>query len=257
MIVMIIFLILSVLFIIGTVIYVKRKDKRNIATSPLPNAGIKEKKVDRKKDKKKLSNILQIKIKDNIICLGNRYSIVASLGSIDYNMLSFNEQESVEDVLIQTALSIDSAIQFFSTTEYIDTSNVIKKIKSNRFDNELIKEYQQNLVQYLYNLMESNKVSIIKNYVIISYDGLYKNAINELDRKYLLLRNNLLRAKITCNILSQNELYNLIYRELNKNSTLKIDNFLQGGENLYVGKTRKKEKKTRKKGRKKHIQKHS
>ena len=255
MIVMIIFLVLSVLFIIGTVIYVKRKDKRNITTSPLPNAETKKK--DRKKDKKKLSNILQIKIKDNIICLGNRYSIVASLGSIDYNMLSFNEQESVEDVLIQTALSIDSAIQFFSTTEYIDTSNVIKKIKSNRFDNELIKEYQQNLVQYLYNLMESNKVSIIKNYVIISYDGLYKNAINELDRKYLLLKNNLLRAKITCNILSQNELYNLIYRELNKNSTLKIDNFLQGGEKLYVSKKRKKEKKTRNKRRKKHIQKHS
>ena len=257
MIVMIIFLVSSVLFIIGTVIYVKRKDKRNITTSPLPNTETKEKKKDRKKDKKKLSNILQIKIKDNIICLGNRYSIVASLGSIDYNMLSFNEQESVEDVLIQTALSIDSAIQFFSTTEYIDTSNVIKKIKSNRFDNELIKEYQQNLVQYLYNLMESNKVSIIKNYVVISYDGLYKNAINELDRKYFLLKNNLLRAKITCNILSQNELYNLIYRELNKNSTLKIDNFLQGGEKLYVGKKRKKEKKTRNKRRKKHIQKHS
>ncbi len=253
MIVMIIFLALSVLFIIGTVIYVKRKDKRNITASPLPNAGIKEKKADRKKDKKKLSNILQIKIKDNIICLGNRYSIVANLGSIDYNMLSFNEQESVEDVLIQTALSIDSAIQFFSTTEYIDTTNVIKKIKSNRFDNESIKEYQRNLVLYLNNLMESNKVSIIKNYVVISYDGLYKNAINELDRKYFLLKNNLLRAKITCNILSQNELYNLIYRELNKNSTLKIDNFLQGGENLYVGKKRKKETKTRKERRKKHI----
>ena len=257
MIVMIIFLVLSALFIIGTVIYVKRKDKRNTTYSPLSTNKSKDKKKNGKNDKKKLSTILQIKIKDNIICLGNRYSIVASLGSIDYNMLSFNEQESVEDVLIQTALSIDSAIQFFSTTEYIDTSNVIKKIKSNRFDNELIKEYQQNLVQYLYNLMESNKVSIIKNYVIISYDGLYKNAINELDRKYLLLRNNLLRAKITCNILSQNELYNLIYRELNKNSTLKIDNFLQGGENLYVGKKRKKEKKTRNKRRKKHIQKHS
>ena len=53
MIVMIIFLVSSVLFIIGTVIYVKRKDKRNITTSPLPNAGIKEKKADRKKDKKK------------------------------------------------------------------------------------------------------------------------------------------------------------------------------------------------------------
>ena len=105
---------------------------------------------------------------------------------------------------------------------------------------------------YLNNLMESNKVSIIKNYVVISYDGLYKNAINELDRKYFLFKNNLLRAKITCNILSQNELYNLIYRELNKNSTLKIDNFLKGDEKLYVNK-KKKDRKTRKERRKKHI----
>ena len=252
MIVMIIFLVLSVLFIIGTAIYVKRKNNRNTTPSPLSTNKFKDKKKDRKNDKKKLSNILQIKIKDNIICLGNRYSIVANLGSIDYNMLSFNEQESVEDVLIQTALSIDSAIQFFSTTEYIDTTNVIKKIKSNRFDNESIKEYQRNLMLYLNNLMESNKVSIIKNYVVISYDGLYKNAINELDRKYFLFKNNLLRAKITCNILSQNELYNLIYRELNKNSTLKIDNFLKGDEKLYVNK-KKKDRKTRKERRKKHI----
>lgn len=252
MIVMIIFLVLSVLFIIGTVIYVKRKNNRNTTPSPLSTNKFKDKKKDGKNNKKKLSNILQIKIKDNIICLGNRYSIVANLGSIDYNMLSFNEQESVEDVLIQTALSIDSAIQFFSTTEYIDTTNVIKKIKSNRFDNESIKEYQRNLMLYLNNLMESNKVSIIKNYVVISYDGLYKNAINELDRKYFLFKNNLLRAKITCNILSQNELYNLIYRELNKNSTLKIDNFLKGDEKLYVNK-KKKDRKTRKERRKKHI----
>ena len=157
MIIMIIFLILSVLFIIGTYIYVKRKDKRNIIAL---NNKTTKKKENTKKDKKKLSNILQIKIKDNIICLGNRYSIVASLGSIDYNMLSYSEQESVEDVLIQTALSIDSAIQFFSTTEYIDTSNVIKKIKSNKFNNELIREYQNNIILYLNSLMESNMISI-------------------------------------------------------------------------------------------------
>lgn len=52
MIVMIIFLVSSVLFIIGTVIYVKRKDKRNITTSPLPNAGIKEKKQIEKRIRK-------------------------------------------------------------------------------------------------------------------------------------------------------------------------------------------------------------
>ena len=104
MIVMTIFLILSVLFIIGTVIYVKRKDKRNITTFPLSNAETKEKKKDIKKDKKKLSNILQIKIKDNIICLGNRYSIVASLGSISLikalitdNKISYEDIKKIEE----------------------------------------------------------------------------------------------------------------------------------------------------------------
>ena len=254
MVIMIVFLVLSVLFIVGTVIYVKKKDKKNNSITTKTKKD--EKKDKSKNDKKKLSKVLQIKIKDNIICLKNRYSIVVSLGSIDYNMLSFSEQESVEDVLIQTALSIDYPLQFFSTTEYIDTSSIIKRIKSNRFYNYNIKEYQKNLIEYLNDLMESNSISIVKNYAILSFDGLYKNAKDELERKYTLLKNNLIRAKISCNCLSKDELYNLIYRELNKNSTLKIDNFLKGDEKLYVDK-KKKERKTRKERRKKHIQKHS
>ena len=75
---------------------------------------------------------MQIKIKDNIICLGNRYSNVIKLGNIDYNMLSNSEQDSIENVLIQTALAIDYPIQFFSTTEFIDTSKVISLIKQNK-----------------------------------------------------------------------------------------------------------------------------
>ena len=250
MVIMIVFLVLSVLFVIGTAIYVKNKDKKNntINTKTKEN----ENKDKSKNDKKKLSKVLQIKIKDNIICLRNRYSIIVSLGSIDYNMLSYSEQDSVENVLIQTALSIDYPLQFFSTTEYIDTSNIIKKIKSNRFSNFNIREYQKNLIEYLNSLMESNSISIVKNYAVLSYDGLYKNAINELERRYTLFKSNLSRGKISCNCLSKNELYNLIYRELNKNSTLKIDNFLKGDEKLYVDK-KKKERKTRKEARKKHI----
>ena len=49
----------------------------------------------------------------------------------------------------------------------------------------------------------------------------------------------LLRAKIVCEILDENELYNLIYRELNKNSTVNISNLKGGGKNLYVGKKQK------------------
>jgi hypothetical protein len=232
---MIIFLILSVVFIIGTAIYLNKKKNTNTIDCKKVT---KEKNV-KKNTKKQLGDILQIKIKDNIICLNNRYSSVIKLGNIDYNMLSVAEQDSIENVLIQTALSIDYPIQFFSTTEFIDTSKIIKSIKQNNPKNEQIREYQNYLIDYLENLMENRNISVIRNYAIISYDGTYQNAIDELTRKTLSFKSNLLRAKISCEILDENELYNLIYRELNKNSSLKIDNLKEGVKNLYVGKKQK------------------
>ena len=168
MIIMIIFLVLTVLFIIGTVIYLNNK-KKNI-NRDIKQKEVKEKK--QKKNKKQLSDILEVKIKDNIICLGNRYSNVIRLGNIDYNMLSDTEQESIENILIQTSLAIDYPIQFFSTTEYIDTTKVISLIKKTKTDNEKINEYKEYLIQYLSDLMENRTISVLKNYAIISYDGL-------------------------------------------------------------------------------------
>ena len=177
-----------------------------------------------------------MKIKNNIICLGNRYSNIIRLGNIDYNMLSETEQSAIENVLIQTALAIDYPIQFFSTTEFIDTSKVISLLKENKTNSFKIKEYKEYLIEYLQSLMENRTISVVKNYAIISYDGLYENAIEELNRKSTSFIGNLLRAKIMCEILNEDEIYNLIYRELNKNSALNISSLKEGGKNLYVGK---------------------
>lgn len=231
---MIIFLILSIILIILTSIYInKKKNKLNNEN----------KKNIRNKTRKNLSDIFRIKIKNSIICLDNRYSSILRLGNIDYNMLSEQEQNTIETILIQTALSIDYPIQFFSTTEFIDTSKVINNIKQNIPKNNHIKEYQNQLIDYLQNLMENRKISVIKNYAIISYDGTYENAIDELNRKTLLFKNSIIRANINCELLNDDELYNLIYRELNKNSNIKIDNLKKGVNNLYVGTKQKNRKK--------------
>ena len=87
--------------------------------------------------------------------------------------------------------------------------------------------------------MENRTISVVKNYAVISYDGLYENAIEELNRKSLSFKSNLLRAKIVCEVLNEDELYNLIYRELNKNEALNINSLKKGGKNLYVGKKQK------------------
>ena len=238
MIIMIIFLVLTVAFIVATVIYLNKKKKKvDVVKDKSNNEDLKEdKEKDEKKTNKQLADILQVKIKDNMICLGNRYSTVLRLGNIDYNMLSETEQEAVETILIQTALSVDYPIQFYSTTEFIDTSKVVEEIKSNKPKNENIRMYQEYLMEYLTNLMENRSISVVKNYAIISYDGDYENAVDELNRKALSFKNSLLRAKISCDLLEENDLYNLVYRELNKNSSLSIDSLKEGGKKLYVGK---------------------
>lgn len=235
---MIIFLLLSVVLIISTLVYLNYK-KKNIKATKIKNT----KEKSKKRTKKQLIDILDIEIKNNIICIGNRYSNVIRLGNIDYNMLSTHEQDAIESVLIQTALAIDFPVQFFSTTEYIDTSKVVSIIKENKPINEKIKEYKNYLTNYLQELMENRSISIIRNYAIISYDGTYENAIDELNRKSTSFKGNLLRAKIICEVLNEDELYNLIYRELNKNSALNIGNLKEGGKQLYVGKKQKRKSK--------------
>lgn len=233
MVIMIIFLILTIVFVIGTVIYLNYKN-RNIGINIKQNSDKQNNKKTRN-NKKRLLDILQIKIKNDILCVGNRYSKIIRLGNIDYNMLSNTEQDSIESILVQTALGIDYPIQFFSTTEFINTSKIIELMRENKSQNFNIQEYQNYLIEYLKNLMENRTISVIKNYAIISYDGLYENAIEELNRKTVSFKGNLLRAKIECEILNEDEIYNLIYRELNKNSTLNISNLRKGG-NLYVDK---------------------
>lgn len=232
MLAMIILIVLSIIFLIGAIIYSNYK-KKNI-NSKLIKQGLE---VKNKKSNKNLKDILDIQIKDCFIKVGNRYSSILRLGNIDYHMLSDNEQEAIENVLIQTALSVDYPIQFYNTTEIIDTSKIINIMKENEVTSYKANEYKQYMIKYLQELMEDRNITVIRNYAIISYDGLFEDAQTELIRLCNSFKSNLLRAKIQTELLEKIDLYNLIFRELNKNSKVKLENI--GGENLYVGKTKK------------------
>ena len=224
MILMIIFLILSVIIVIATAIYLKRKNKQTTIKN------VSATRVNKKKKSKQLKDLFDIKVKDSIICSNNRYSCILRIGSIDYHMLSESEQETIENILMQTSVSFDGYIQFFSTTENIDTSEIIDKIQKTKPLNYQIKIYKDNLISYL---------SILKNYIVISYIGLYKDAMQELDRRILNLKSNLLKVKVQCDLLTDNDIYNLLYRELNKNSNINKINFNEKGDDLIVKKKEK------------------
>lgn len=243
MVIMIIFLILSVLAILITFIYLKKSKNKVKQLSKRVDKNIHN--DNRKKKQKKLRDILNLKINNSMINIENRYSCILRLGSIDYNMMSENEQEAVENVLMQTALSFDGFVQFLTTTENINTNEIINDINKTKSINMQIKSCKENLINFLNSIMQNKDTSINRNYIIISYDGLYEDAIKELNRRITNLRTSLSRVKIQCELLNDEYIYDLLYKELNKNSNIIKMNF--GKEELYV------DKKEKAKRRKQHI----
>lgn len=228
MLIMIIFLVMSVLAILLTFFYLntsKNKVKKISKTTEKNNDNIKQ-------QNKKLKDILGLKIDNSMINIENRYSCILRIGSIDYNMMSENEQETIENVLMQTALSFDGFIQFLTTTENIDTNEIIADIKKTRAVNIQIRNCKENLIIFLNSMTQNMDTSINRNYIILSYDGLYEDAIKELNRRITNLKTSLSRIKIQCELLNDEDIYNLLYKELNKNSNIIRMNF--GKEELYV-----------------------
>ncbi len=230
MVIMIIFLVMSLLAILLTFFYLNTSKNKVKKISKTIEKNINN--DNTKQQNKKLKDILGLKIDNSMINIENRYSCILRIGSIDYNMMSENEQETIENVLMQTALSFDGFIQFLTTTENIDTNEIIADIKKTRAVNIQIRNCKENLINFLNNMMQNMDTSINRNYIILSYDGLYEDAIKELNRRITNLKTSLSRIKIQCELLNDEDIYNLLYKELNKNSNIIRMNF--GKEDLYV-----------------------
>lgn len=103
--------------IIFTAIYLNKKNKIKMN-------------IQKRKGKKKLNNLWGIDdIRNEVIVSNNKKTIIMRIGSIDYHLLSAKEQNALETNLVEIAKTIKYPMQFFSTKEFIDTTEVIKEIK--------------------------------------------------------------------------------------------------------------------------------
>lgn len=233
MVISIVFAVLSVIVIVFTAIYLSRKN--SIKTN-----------VQKRKGKKNLKTLWDIDdIKNEVIISGFKNTIIMRIGSIDYHLLSEKEQSVLESNLIEIAKTIKYPLQFFSTTEFVDTTDVINDIKENIADkdNRKLIEYGNEMIKYLSNMMENKNLYVRKNYVLLSVTGNYEKSRLELLSTYESLRFNLLNAKIGLEVLNDYEIVELLHRELNKNTTTKIQDVLkEGGLELYVRGTNKSKK---------------
>lgn len=233
MVISIVFAVLSVIVIVFTAIYLSRKNSIKIN-------------VQKRKGKKNLKTLWDIDdIKNEVIISGSKNTIIMRIGSIDYHLLSEKEQNVLESNLIEIAKTIKYPLQFFSTTEFVDTTDVINDIKENIADkdNRKLIEYGNEMIKYLSNMMENKNLYVRKNYVLLSVTGNYEKSRLELLSTYESLRFNLLNAKIGLEVLNDYEIVELLHRELNKNTTTKIQDVLkEGGLELYVRGTNKSKK---------------
>lgn len=197
-----------------------------------------QEKMNIKKDKKNIKTIWGIdRIQDGILTVNNRHSIIVELGSIEYRLLNDEEQNNIDNNLIRLAKTFKNQTQFFSTIEKIDTSDKISTIKNNidKQKNTNMKLYGENIIEYLENIMQEENLYVRKNYFIMTSTEPLEKAESELKEYYSELKYNLSNIRVTAKMLSDIDIIELLYRELNKNSSEKIRDIIEeGGLEFYV-----------------------
>ena len=230
MIITIIFMLASICLIIILPIYLKKNNK-------MYNLGTQEK-VSIKKQMKNIKTIWGIEeIKNQMLTINNSHSLIIELGSIEYRLLNDEEQNNIDNNLRKIAKTFTNQTQFFSTIEKIDTTDKMENIKENidKQRNSNIKEYGKSIIDYLDSIMQEDDLYVRKNYLIVTSFEPYDKAERELKEYYDDLRYSLSNIKVTTKLLSDMDIVELVYRELNKNSNEQLGNIIkEGGLDFYV-----------------------
>lgn len=224
MIITIFFMLASFGLIVFLPIYIKKKNNSY-------KLGLTEK-ISLKKRKKNIITIFGIdEIKNGIISANGTRSIIVELGSIEYRLLSEEEQNNIDVLLTKLSKTFSHQTQFFSTIEKIDTTDKVDKIRENieKQKNNKIKEYGESIIEYLEDIMKEENLYVRKNYFIISSNEHFLKADAELEEFFQNFKYSLSSIKVFARLLSDMEIIELIHRELNKNTNEKIRDIIKEG----------------------------
>lgn len=181
-------------------------------------------------------------IQDGMIAFNDGWCrMLLKIGPLDYHIMNENEQYAIESVLMSCAMALGFRVQFFSTAELVDTKSCSLAIRnfmeSQQNLSEPMLEYSLSLYAYLDSMMLNRNVHNRPRYIAVSYftlDGFAKARI-ELRRRANILVSNLRRAKITADILSSEQVLDVLYRFNNRGRVMKpSDAVAEGTRDLYV-----------------------
>ena len=202
-----------------------------------------EKRKRNQKDKKSVPVQEFFDIKDiynGVLVLrpGNRYRAIILAGSVNYQLMSESEKSQVEVALLNLASSVTFPIQIFSMNELCDTTHISKEIMAMRsMLQEPLASYALAMIDGLSALRYSREVLIRKNYIIVSYDDNvpFEKGSKEVIRRASSIIDGLNKAGINSRLLNSDEIADLIFATVNRQSITKASDVIQeGGLDLYV-----------------------
>jgi hypothetical protein len=247
----IIFLLLSITVGIAAWWYVRvldartAEDKSRFKKTSLNNARGDSSTLQRKSNNNDLSvqELWGVETIQNgmIVFCDGWYRALLKIGPIDYHIMNENEQYSIESVLMSCAMALGFRIQLFSTSELVDTKSCALAIRSfmepQQNLSEPMLEYGLNMYSYLNSMMQNRNIHNRPRYIAVSYftqDG-FDKARNELQRRSQVLVDNLRRAKITAEVLSSEQVLDVLYRFNNRGRVMKPSEAVaEGARDLYV-----------------------
>ncbi len=247
MIIGIIFLLLSIAVAVGTWWYVKMLEARPMAGRSgrdlqAGNRVMFSMQKGRKNDLA-VQDLWEVEEIRNglIIFKGGWYRALLKIGPIDYHIMNDNEQYAIESVLMSCAMALGFQIQLFSTTELVDTQNCAQSIRtfieSRENIPETMAEYGLSMYSFLTSLMQNRSVHNHSRYIAVSYhtSGGIDRARDELERRAQVMINNLRRAKITTEMLSSEQLLDVVARFGNRGRVIKPSEAVsEGTMDLYA-----------------------
>ena len=163
--------------------------------------------------------------------------MILEIGSIEYRLLNECEQDLIDISLTKISRTLSNNMQFFSTAVRVDTNEKIYEIRENmkKQKNQKMKEYGEDIIEYLENIMQDENLYVRRNYIIISTYESSEEARKNLTILCNTLIANLKDIKINARILNSNEIIDLLNKEINKDSTDNIELIIEnGGLNEFV-----------------------
>lgn len=194
--------------------------------------------VQQTKSGNKIKNLLGIKniLPDGTIIMNDsRYARVFYLSSQDIDLMSEAEQEALELNLIAAMRALDCPVQFFTTTQRIDTAHQVREIDQFLKDPavtvpETLRDYCSNLKTALENLQKRKELVVRKSYMVIwVQEQNEKVAFEKLDQRIKNTVALLKKANFKISQLTLPEVLQLLGDELNKGQIFKVEDAIKSG----------------------------